>query len=166
MVNQLNSNDEIICVYIDLTKAFLITPQDEEMLSFLPNFIELFKDAIQATTQKRPNVSDIIKLFSLAGCAGWYDNKKIILIIDEVDCLERAKEQERNTFLSSLRCLKQEKRENCLLSVLIITNYTGDYLLDTLGKSPFNASDYVSASYFSIDDLNALFKQHCHPNRS
>ena len=69
----------IICVYIDLSKAFLATPQNEgKMMSFLHSFIDLFKDEIQSLTNKRPNTFEFIKLFSLEGCTNWYDNKKII----------------------------------------------------------------------------------------
>jgi hypothetical protein len=41
-----------------------------------------------------------------------------------------------------------------------VTNWIGDYLIDTLGNSTFNINDRLQAPYFSLDDVETLFQQY------
>ena len=63
-----------------------------------------------------------------------------------------------------LRTLKQKKIQdfdsNCLHSVLGITNWAGDYIYDTFGSSPFNISNKIVSSYFTLEEVNELFEQY------
>ena len=55
---------------------------------------------------------------------------------------------------------KDGKSLYCLLSTLIITNWSGDYLKDTIGNSPFNISDTIYLDYFTKEEFNDLWSQY------
>jgi hypothetical protein len=66
---------------------------------------------------------------------------------------------QRNLFLSTLRVFKQESN-HCLVSVLGITNWVGNYIQDTLGASPLNISNKITAPYFTKEEVYELFGQY------
>jgi energy-coupling factor transporter ATP-binding protein EcfA2 len=58
----------------------------------------------------------------------YFAKKKVILLLDEFNVLDKCNEEERDDFLGLLWSIKQKKEQYQLLSVLAYTNFTGSYL--------------------------------------
>ena len=103
-------------------------------------------------------------LFSKEFGEKFYKKKSFVLFLDELDCISKLEIKTRLEFLSMLRVLKSEQREeiylNSLFSVVGITNYVGEYLESTLGNSPFNIQNKILAPYFTKEEVSQLFKQY------
>jgi len=67
-------------------------------------------------------------------------------------------------FLACLRALKAKRASapntTLLLSALAITNHVGNYLLDTIGQSPFNVARPIEAPFFTEEEHMALYEQY------
>ena len=88
-----------------------------------------------------------------------FENKEVVLIIDEIDSLSDLDDQTRKYFLGALSSIKQTKDIYCLWSCLFITNWMGPYIYDTLGSSPFPLSDYVISPYFTSEETSIFLKE-------
>ena len=83
-------------------------------------------------------------------------NKKCVLIIDEVEGINR---KYFNDFLHSIRSVYHSRENHCLKSVIFVgvANITG-IIKDN--ASPFNIADQLDIPYFSNQETNELLTQH------
>lgn len=92
----------------------------------------------------------------------FFQGKEVILILDDIDVIEKLDPVQRQSLLSQLSSIKRARVEGttCVLSALALTNAEGDYLLDTLGHPPFNPLHNVIAPFFTEQEHNELFAQY------
>jgi len=106
---------------------------------------------------------DIEQLFGIANSA-CFGGKEVILLFDDIDALANLPPEERKAFLACLRGLKAQRvsapNTTLLLSALAITNHVGNYLLDTLGQSPFNVARPIEAPFLTKEEHLALYEQY------
>ena len=114
------------------------------------------KHSIQLDSSIIRNISD---LFYQKSKTTYFQNKNVVLIIDEIDSLTNLDDETRKKFLGSLSSIKQTKDIYCLWSCLIITNWIGPYIYDTLGSSPFPMSVHVDSPNFSSEETKKFFKE-------
>jgi hypothetical protein len=155
---QLQVEKDILPVFIHMSDY--VTHRQE---SFFEQFVKLMQNSIESTYRKQVNITarGFSDLFDKEARGKWYFQRDVVLLIDEVDLLRCVSEKERANFLTKLRAYKQsDPSQTSLRSCLIVTNWIGDYLIDTLGNSPFNINYRLQAPYFSLDDVKALFQQY------
>ena len=128
---------------------------------FFPTFLSHVEAYLGVSIK---DVTSTSELFSENTKKKYFQNKDVILIIDEMDSIANIKEEERGAFLAQIRGIKQSWRNGkslyCLYSTLIITNWSGDYLRDTIGNSPFNVSDTIYLDYFTETEFLDLWSQY------
>jgi len=105
--------------------------------------------------------TDLERVFDVAqGIFKGGGNKKVVLILDDIDTLQGLEEKQRTTLLGQLSAVKRLPAEKkMLIAMLALTNVPGDYLHGTIGHSPFNAAQRIIAPFFSKEEHNELFGQ-------
>lgn len=127
----------------------------------IDNFNKCFIEAVGNYLCVDLKVEDIQTLFSTTFVFELFKNKKVVLIMDEIDSITELSLSERKAFLSSLSTMKQiHQGTYCLYSCLAITNWVGEYLGQTIGNSPFNVASPAYGDYFSIEEANLFWDQY------
>lgn len=152
----------------------------EAFLRVLRNTNPIFAVKLSTAIITFHNLADLL---FCANSASLFDNKKVVLICDEIDSLGMnyesikrilydgppAPEREAKTrkitslltegrafFLTDLETIKNDKKQFCLQAVIGITNCVGEYLLISNRNSPFNIQQMP---YFVESEVFALGSQ-------
>ena len=121
-------------------------------------FWESFANAILVADGRKfptPPISPTIKLTSYFGPAYW-DEKRVVLLIDEFSLLYRGGDDVRNEFLGALRGLKHNSRDNVMQCVIAAGTFNIVHL-NPREASPFNIAECAQSPYFTIDETRKLF---------
>jgi hypothetical protein len=128
---------------------------------FFPTFFSHVETFLKTSLK---GIKTLIELFSQESKVKYFQNKNAILLMDEIDSIADIDEKLRKAFFGQLSNIKQSWKEGkslyCLYSALIITNWSGDYLRDTFGNSPFNVSDTIYLDYFTVEEFLDLWSQY------
>lgn len=167
-----------------------------DMLSTGKNFWEAFIGEMKrmnplfasnfAKLDGTAKVSSLRDLFDSANSNVLFDNRRVVLICDEIDSIGTTYEyamhlyahkfssfekvgilgaldylaEGRIIFLTDLVSLKNTTKSlHCLQAVIGITNWVGRYLNSTIGHSPFNIRQHMEVPYFTKEKVLDLAQQ-------
>jgi hypothetical protein len=130
---------------------------------FWEAFVAAVNKRLSNTKVDHRNILDLEMLFAASSKKTYFDNSLVFLIMDEIQSISLLDITTRAKFLGSIRSIKQDRQSSCLHSSMIITNWVGKYLYETISGSPFNITTPVPASYFTraevVDNLILQYEQ-------
>jgi hypothetical protein len=89
----------------------------------------------------------------------YFGGKNVVLIVDEIQRLSNADNDERQVFLDDWLNCKEQHEQFCLSASIILTNYVGNYIQTKYG-TPINNSQRVQPPYFTRPEVKELFNQY------
>ncbi|GES96543.1 P-loop containing nucleoside triphosphate hydrolase protein [Rhizophagus clarus] len=90
--------------------------------------------------------------------AGSEWKKKIVIFIDDFDCLYNATDEVRDDCLNTFRCIKESICDFAICSIVAIGNFNIQYLKTSeMRISPFSIRESFNNSNFSKEQIQALF---------
>jgi energy-coupling factor transporter ATP-binding protein EcfA2 len=95
-------------------------------------------------------------LFSIGNKQRYFQGKQALLIVDEVQGLALADDDQRTAFLASWCQCKDQQENQALQASICVTNYMGEYFIG----SPFSNTDCVNPKYFNLEQVGQMFKDY------
>ena len=139
----------------------IVSDMISEKQEFFPTLFLHIETFLKASLS---GIKSLTALFSQESKRIFFQNKDVILLMDEIDSIASIDKKDREAFFGQISNIKQSWRNGkslyCLYSTLIITNWSGDYLRDTIGNSPFNVSDTIYLDYFTKEEFLDLWSQY------
>lgn len=148
--------DDFLCLAITLQASVDFRSLDSFWTSFGRR---LCSDNKHVNLPNVTSAADFADLLSEGNKEKLFKGKNVVLFVDEFDLLYQAPQEVLDSFLNTLRGIKQQRAAYCLQSFIGIGPFS---ILALTGKSssPFNVRDAVQVLYWTREEVHQLFSQY------
>ncbi len=146
--------------FLCLTITFQASVDFRSLDSFWTSFgCQLCSDNKHVNLPNITSAADFADLLSEANKEKLFKGKNIVLFVDEYDLLYQAPQEVLDSFLNTLRGIKQQKAAYCLQSFIGIGPFS-ILALSAKTSSPFNVQTAVQVLYWTREEVHQLFSQY------